>query len=45
MKLSGWYEKNQLWEVLYNHVVEDTNQNYEIVLQVFYFNVFDSDEG
>ena len=41
MEVSGYYGKRFVWEVVDNHVVEDKNDNYEIGIHVYDFNLFD----
>ena len=38
---SGYYWKKVVWEFVEDHVVEGRNQNYQIVLQGFGFNLFE----
>ena len=40
----GYDGKKFLWEVVYDHVVEERNDHEEIVLRGFDFNVYNEDE-
>ena len=44
MEVVGHDRKRVLWELFYDHAVEDPNDNYEIGLWGFDFNFFDEDK-
>ena len=44
MEVIGFDGNKVLWEVVYDHVVEEGNDHEEIGLRGFYFNLFDKND-